>query len=638
MPLSHRLKELLNDESTVIRSSTVNPKFSSALTAFALGLSCLGAGFAQESRLAAPAGEITQIYRVQGDGAASPLEGERVTVRGVVVGDFQERDELGGFFIQELIGDDRSETSDGLFVFQRSSEVEVGEVVEVTGEVAEYHDLTELTDVSSLQVVGRADPPVPVRVSVPLPAGSSWERYEGMLVTIESADGSLAVSEVYHLGRGGLVLLADDPLRQFTQEHEPSVAGYGEHRALLTRRSIVLDDGSTAQNPDPIVHSASGDELTAHDSLRVGDTTSSVTGVLSYSYSGWRGTDAYRLHPIQEVEFVTANPRPPLPPEVGGTLQVASFNVLNFFNGDGQGGGFPTTRGAESRAELERQLGKLVAAIVPMDAEVLGFVEIENDGGPNSALAELVAALNAATGEESYDYIETGPLGRDEIRVALAYQPGRVRPVGTHRVLNSSVDNDIFTSDPRFDDRRNRPALAQTFEEIEFGARFTVIVNHLKSKGSACPGDGREPPDGQGNCNDVRLVAAAALADWAEELAQEAGDPDVLITGDLNSYAMEDPVRLLRGRGFIDLLGTDETTYVFAGEAGTLDYALVTPSLAQQVTGAAAWHINTEEPSVLDYNTNFKSDRQIDLLYSSSPYRSSDHDPLVIGIDLQWLD
>jgi predicted extracellular nuclease len=577
---------------------------------------------------------ITPIYVIQGSSDASPMVDQTVTVRGVVVGDFQRFDELSGFFVQEQVGDGREDTSDGIFVFNRSSDVSVGDTVEVTGRVVEFFGLTELTGVGREDVVvlGPGAAPAPTTVELPLPLGESWERYEGMLVNIRSATGPLVATEVFHLGRGGLVTLADERLVQFTQTNEPSVAGYAEHRREFERRSVILDDGTTRQNPDPIRYSATGSELTASDTLRVGDTVSEVTGVLTYSFNGWSGTDAYRIHPTEPVELIAANPRPQAPPQVGGSVQVASFNVLNFFNGDGQGGGFPTSRGADDEFEFERQRAKLVNAITRLDAEVLGFIEIENDEGPNSALAELVAALNAEAGAGTYDYIDTGLIGTDAIKVALAYRAGAVTPVGRYRILNSSREDSWHTLDPRFDDSLNRPALAQTFVVNATGARFTVVVNHLKSKGSSCSGD-RDARDGQGNCNGTRTAAAAALADWAELLAQQAGDPDVLITGDLNAYAAEDPIRTLESAGFQNLLGREASTYVFQGESGTLDHALATSSLAGQVTAAAAWHINAEEPSVLDYNDDFKSARHVELLYSDSPFRSSDHDPVIVGLE-----
>jgi hypothetical protein len=72
---------------------------------------------------------------------------------------------------------------------------------------------------------------------------------------------------------------------------------------------------------------------------------------------------------------------------------------------------------------------------------------------------------------------------------------------------------------------------------------------------------------------------------------------------------------------------------VFDGQSGYLDHSLANPSLAAQVTGAADWHINADEPDLLDYDTSFKPAAQ-DALYEPNAYRSSDHDPVIVGLDL----
>jgi hypothetical protein len=73
---------------------------------------------------------------------------------------------------------------------------------------------------------------------------------------------------------------------------------------------------------------------------------------------------------------------------------------------------------------------------------------------------------------------------------------------------------------------------------------------------------------------------------------------------------------------------------VFDGQWGSLDHAFASASLLGQIAGAAAYHVNADEPSVLDYNTDFKSASQILNLYAPNEFRSSDHDPLVVGINL----
>jgi uncharacterized protein len=112
-------------------------------------------------------------------------------------------------------------------------------------------------------------------------------------------------------------------------------------------------------------------------------------------------------------------------------------------------------------------------------------------------------------------------------------------------------------------------------------------------------------------------------------------DPDVLVLGDLNSYAREDPITTLRKNGLTNLLlfvpPAQRYTFVFNGESGTLDYALTTPSLTWQTRGVTIWHINADEPGVIDNNLEFKPDDR----YEATPFRSSDHDPVIIGLELR---
>ena len=319
---------------------------------------------------------------------------------------------------------------------------------------------------------------------------------------------------------------------------------------------------------------------------------------------------------MQPVDFVRENDRPVVP-DIGGDITVASFNVLNYFTTF-------NSRGAYNEFEFNRQRDKIIAAISAIDADVLGLIEIENNA--TEAIGDLVDGLNAEIGAGTYAYIDTGEIGDDEIRVALIYKPATVTPVGSYAVLDSSFD-------PDFIDSKNRPVLAQTFTDND-GAIFTVAVNHLKSKGSPC-NDVGDPDmlDGQGNCNLTRKKAAQVLAAWLATDPTGSGDADVLVIGDLNSYANEDPIVALEKAGYTDLLeiyqGSEAYSYVFMGQAGYLDYALVNPTIRLQVTGAGVWHINADEPTALDY----KGWNQPEL-YSPDPYRSSDHDPVIVGLEL----
>ncbi len=171
---------------------------------------------------------------------------------------------------------------------------------------------------------------------------------------------------------------------------------------------------------------------------------------------------------------------------------------------------------------------------------------------------------------------------------------------------------------------------------------FTVAVNHLKSKGSPCDDvDDPDTGDGAGNCNLTRKAAAEALVDWLAGDPTGSGDSDFLIIGDLNSYDKEDPIDVLTSAGYQDLifdyLGEAAYSYVFDGQTGYLDYGLANASLAPLVTGTTVWHINADEPDLIDYDTSFKGPNQ-DAIYAPDAYRSSDHDPVIVGLDLSAMN
>ena len=344
------------------------------------------------------------------------------------------------------------------------------------------------------------------------------------------------------------------------------------------------------------------------------------------------------MQPVGPIEFDHTNPRPASPADVGGDVRAAAFNVLNYFNGNGAGGGFPTERGATTAFEFDRQRDKIIAAITELDADVVGLMELENDDTDTEygAIEDLVDGLNAAAGAGTYDFIDTGIVGGDAIRVGILYQPDRVTPVGAHAIIDSTVD-------PRFIDNLNRPSIAQTFEVNSSGAVFTAVVNHLKSKGSDCDDVGDpDTGDGQGNCNITRTNAAKALVDWLDSDPTGSGDNDYLVLGDMNAYAQEDPITVFRDAGYVDtideFLGGEGYSYVFQGQSGYLDHALASPSLAAQVSGVTEWHINADEPIALDYNAEFKTPNQVGTFYSDDAYRSSDHDPVLVGMSLNNYD
>lgn len=549
----------------------------------------------------------TAIGAVQGSGTTSPKVGATVIVEGVVVGDFQTGG-FNGYFVQDA-GDGDARTSDGIFVFgSKGPDVKVGDVVRVSGKVSEYQDLTEVS-IATATVCGTATLPAPVPLTLPV-SPARYEAVEGMRVTLPQ---SLAILDTYDYARYGSLALGTE--RQYTPTalYAPGSQQAKALEASNAANRIVVDDGRSSQNPDPAIH-PNGREFTLDNIFRAGDLVTGATGILDQRFG------SYRLQPTQGATVTTANPRPGVP-QVGGDIRVASFNLLNYFTTIG-------SRGADTPEEFTRQQAKIVAAINKLDADIVGLLEIENNNGV--ALDTLVAALNSAAGRPKWRAVHTGTIGTDVITTALIYQPAKVHPVDDFALLDSSVD-------PRFDTTRNRPALLQTFGVRGSGVKINIAVNHLKSKGSSCADDG-DPldPNGQGECNQTRTRAAEALAQWLGTDPTGTHAPYSLIIGDLNSYAKEDPVTALERGGFTNLIakfaGPKAYSYNFEGLLGNLDHGLANAALLGRITGAAEWNLNADEVSLLDYDMTFKLDAQ-DRLWAPDPYRSSDHDAVVIGID-----
>ena len=603
-----------------------------------VGLLAAACGSGASPGTSDPPGGVLRVGDVQGSGDASPYVGADVSIRGVVTGDFQygdadRRRNLGGFYV---LGepDGNAESSDGIFVFdgtEPSVDVEVGDAVEVRGRVQEFFGETQL-EAASVQITGTAEV---ATTAVSLPTADSnensdgrpvadLERFEGMLV--EFSD-ELTVTQLRNLARFGEITLSQGGrLFQFTNGNRPDEAGYRAYRENIARRSVLLDDGLRVQNPGAVPY------LQGDGPIRLGDTLSGLTGNLRYSRgAGGDGDETWRVMPTADPEFVSRNPRPG-EPSLAGDIRVGAFNVLNFFTTLDTGGNTcgprdNPCRGADGKEEYERQLAKTTTALLLSGADVLGLTELENNA--SASLRALVDALNARSGEGNFAYVDTGVIHNDVIKAGLIYRVTAVTPVERFVLLDSSVD-------PRFKDDRNRPALAQAFEVNATGARFSVVVNHLKSKGSSCTAEG-DPNlgDGQGNCNLARTYAAAALADWVKTDPTGSGDRDYLVIGDMNAYHLEDPIETMRAGGLVNLLDGNDTPYsfVYDSQSGALDHALASASLAGQVAETIEWHINADEPPVLDYNLEYGRDPS--LFDATTPYRFSDHDPVLVGLDLE---
>jgi predicted extracellular nuclease len=344
--------------------------------------------------------------------------------------------------------------------------------------------------------------------------------------------------------------------------------------------------------------------------------------------------DHYRIQPSSISDIKIKHQKRPPVPDVGhsATIKVGSFNVLNYFNGDGLGAGFPTSRGAHSLAEFARQRDKIIRAIIEMDVDILGVIEIENDGTNSlSAIQNLVDGINAYLGVGTYSFVHDGDSSQyfntDEIRCGILFKSATVDTLGAA----------IVSADTIF----NRPALAQKFSVKASDSVFNFIINHFKAKGCTGSKDlDKDQADGQSCYNDRRRKQADALARFINaEVIPKSRTNKVLSMGDYNAYFEEDPLDSLRSKGFTILSAKESYSYLYQGQLGALDNAFTTNSLLPFVIGIEKWNINSVEPAYLGYEddiddgtsdqTNFWS-----FLYADDAARSSDHDPVLVGLQL----
>jgi predicted extracellular nuclease len=615
---------------------------------------------------------VELISKIQGEGESSAFDGKTVTVEAIVVGDFQNGDtdgkrNLGGFYLQEELTDSDGNvlTSEGIFVFGGTGDVQIGDRVRVTATVDELFGQTQL-NATKIELVeaGAVDDANTLAVDIDLPtAGTTLnqngkfqpdlEAYEGMLVRVPE---TLTISEQFNLDRfNEIKLVAGERPVQFTHENEPDIADFADHLKEIGSRTITYDDGLNVQN------AAIGtlDGFAPYDTKsapRMGDTVAGLTGVLDYQWAGNSASGAtWRIRAAEDGAnaFESKNPRPAEPEDVDGTIKAASFNVLNFFatldDGSLTANGLEP-RGANTAEEFARQTEKLVNCIATLDADLLGLVELENNfkaGDPGNALEYLVAQLNTELGADVYDWVYPGTqfVGGDAISCGFIFKTGVLQIAdGTSvEILDDSDLPGLGLGDLMTDStvggvfnglNTSRPALATTFEEVATGGAFTAVVNHFKSKSGVGTGADADQLDGQGNWQQQREFAAEALSKWLETDPTKSGDSDVLVLGDLNSYFREDTIDILKAAGYTNLqeMLSNPYSFTFDGQIGSLDYILSNKSMTSQVTGVTEWHINADEADALDYNLDFGRDPNI--FDPDIAARVSDHDPLLVGIDL----
>jgi len=601
--------------------------------------------------------ELTAIDAIQGTTDASPLAGTVVKTSGIVTAAYPTGG-FDGFYLQTAgtggaVDFDSHTASQGVFAYSdtATADVEIGDYVQVVGTVVEFFGMTEVTfgTVDDVTQLSSTDIVAPTAATVSLPTSAEQrESLEGMLI---APQGDFTVTDNYSTNQYAEIGLAagTTPLVNPTVTARPLSAEYTAAIADNAARAVTLDDGS---NTNFLTGSDQGTPvpyLTVADPLRIGAAVTFTEPVIfDYRYGAWKfqpteTLTAANAATVQPATF--ANTRTAAPRNVGGDVRLASFNVLNYFStvGDSLTGcqyytdraGDPTTirggclaRGAANTVNFERQQAKIVAAISALGADVVSLEEIENSAvfgkDRDDALSNLVNALNAAAGSTVWAFVPSPtelPANEDVIRTAFIYKVGAVETVG---------DSTILTGSAAFSNARQ--PLAQAFQLTgDEGSRFLAIVNHFKSKGSGTGVDA-DMGDGQGASNASRVNQASALVAFADSQKTSTGIDRVFLTGDFNAYDQEDPIKVLTDAGYINQEAkSGEYTYAYGGTVGSLDHVFASPEADATVNDVDVWNINSVESVALEYS---RYNNNVTDFYSPDPFRSSDHDPVVLGLNL----
>ncbi|WP_051687490.1 MULTISPECIES: ExeM/NucH family extracellular endonuclease [Micrococcales] len=593
----------------------------------------------------------TAIADIQGTTDISPMDHRKVTTSGIVTAAYPQGG-LKGYYLQTPgTGGDQGPTpgrSDGLFVYSPDTvgQVRVGEQVKVFGQVSEYYGQTQISvSAGAVSEIHDAAPAVKPFTGLVPEDPAAREALEGMLL---QPSGEITVTDSYATNRYGEIGLVNGSkaLPQSTDVARPGSEAQAVE-AANARKEYLLDDGATVDytrgaSGTPVPYLSNGKPVRAGEPA-----TFTQPVILGYGYDSWRLQPTTWLTggPEAAAPATFGNTRVATPQKVGGDVSVASFNVLNYFptTGDQLSGcqyykdrennpitvsGGCDARGAANQENLDRQQRKIVEAITSLDASVLSLEEIENSArfGQNrdAALHQLVDALNQKAGTDKWKAVDspaTVPGSEDVIRTAFIYQPAKVTPSGDSTIL----------ADPAFDNAR-RP-LAQAFQPTASGSdKFLAIVNHFKSKGSGEGPGNEDAGDGQGASNASRVAQAKALATFAADQQSAAATDNTVLLGDFNSYTQEDPMQVLYEAGFQDIgsAKTTKQTYLFGGRVGSLDHVLASGPMFDAVAGADVWNINSVESVGLEYS---RFNNNVTNLYAPDAYRSSDHDPLLVGFN-----
>ena len=507
-------------------------------------------------------------------------------IRGLVSGVVQGNDQLGGFYIQDA----RYFYKKSVFV-NSSEQVSVGDEVLLNAIIIEKNNETQLDNVELIKILSHNRFINVEQISLPI-SDEQWEELEGCFVEIVD---KLQISDSYQFNKYGQLLLSKGELIQETELFDAQDDSLEIAHLTLQQElnSIYVDDLSDLKFPkidclyiEPF-------------KVVVGAKCSKIKGFVS------QFNKTYKVRLVNDL--IVEQSYPPNLIDLDTDFKIMNFNLYNLFNGNGKKEGFPTARGAKSYDAYQLQLKKLASAIYAVDPDILALMEIENDGEDEfSSIQQFCDYLNKH-GDREYEIAHThGVIGDYPIKTGIIYDPSVVETKYKAQYHNH----------PNF----SRPSLSQRFIYND-SLEFVICANHFKSKGSRnAKGLDLDQKDGQASYNYKRTLQAKTLLDIIDSLYF---DENIIVLGDFNAYSQEDPIQSLQSTN-LNRLVTVNHSYVYKGKKGSLDHVFVSDNFKDHIDQVQTWNINSIYPSWINYSHN---------LADSSYLRSSDHNPMVIGVN-----
>jgi uncharacterized protein len=602
---------------------------------------------------------IHTIQGSMGTGTTAPVGstyvGQVVQTSGIVTGVTS-----NGYYIQarDNAADSDPTTPEGIFVYYAAVPVPVtatvGTEVQVSGTVAMFPSGltlagTQINNVTGYSVLSTGNPlpaAVSLTTSFPSPSGGPFQlmRYQSMRVTVapsltatEGTQGALTETAETYVSNGqfyGTVTGAARPVREPGLEIlDPLTASY----PAITK----FDD-------NPEIFAVDSTDMVGGTStpinLATGAVLTNMTGVMDFSGTIYSvGTGSGPQSGAGPVFMIDATSRPtvtggmtvvPVPAAKAGELTIGDQNMERFYNATADTKGEIVLTATAYALRLSK--ASLAIRNVLGTPDILCLEEMENLATLTD-LSNKISADAVTAGQPDPAYAPYLVQGNDTsaINVAFLVKPSKVDVLDVSQFGKATNYTNSVGQQAVLNDRPPLVMHAGIKRGVPTEYPLTIIVNHLRSL------NGVTDPSTSGQS--VRLKREAQ-AEFLANLIQgyQANGEHVISVGDYNAFEFNDGVvdslNIIRGvattasqnivpgpatpivsPALVDLAPTNVATgtysYVYVGNAQSIDHFLVTPDIAGIIRTSAA-HFDADFPVI------FRND-------STRPEATSDHDGIV---------